>query len=130
MQSGDAACKVTRRVEESGVAVGNLHAFLDEAFRNALFVASHCVTLLQQFRRTPRPYGPVAQETAHDAALFRSPSDSKKNRRDDIDPSFVIVAGIERDVASSLRRRPDNIERLVAIERSNFDGDHALDFRE
>src|ERR1700731_116526 len=72
----------------------------------------------------------MAQKATHDAARFRPLSDSKNLRRDEIHHNIVIVAGIERDVASRLRHGPHNIERLVAIERSNLNGDYVIDFRE
>jgi hypothetical protein len=130
MQAGDAACKLMRRIKERRVAIGNLRTPLEEALRNVLLAASCGVTLLQQFRRTSRPDSPVTQQAAYDAVRFRSLSDSKNVRRDKIHHNVVIVAGVESDVASRLRHGPNNIEGLVAIERSNFDGDHVLDFRE
>src|SRR5579884_2830937 len=46
--------------------------------------------------------------------------------------NIVIVAGIEGDLIDSaaIDDRSYDIERLVAIERRNFDGDHVGDFRE
>jgi hypothetical protein len=43
----------------------------------------------------------------------------------------VVVAGVERDViASGLDHRADDIERLVAVERRDLDGDDVVDFGE
>ena len=47
VQAGDASCEVVGDVEESCVAISDLGAFLDEAFRNAFVIASVGLTLLQ-----------------------------------------------------------------------------------
>jgi hypothetical protein len=70
----------------------------------------------------------MTQETAHNAARFAG--GSKTMRCDKIHHNVVVVAGIKSNIAPRLRNGTDNIEGLVAIERSNFDGDHVLDFRE
>src|SRR4051812_48095756 len=55
----------------------------------------------------------------------------KAKWRHQIDNNVVVVPGIKSDIlATALRDRANHIDRLVAIERSNFNGDDIFSFSE
>ena len=89
------------------------------------------VALVEQRHGAPRPDRPVAQEAADDPALdgapFRRRTGTASRGRDD----GVVVPRVERDVvAPGIDDGPDDVERLVAVERSDLDGDHRGNFGE
>ena len=86
---------------------------------------------LQQFDRLSRPDRPVAQQPADDPALDRAARPREAVRRQQVQHDVVVVAGVERDVvAARLGHGADDVERLVAVERRDLDGDDVLDLGE
>ena len=76
------------------------------------------------------PDGPVAEKAADDAAFDLLAVDGKDVGREKVEDDVVVVAGIERDFAAGFGDGADDIESLVAIEGSDFDGDDIFDFGE
>src|SRR5262245_12282035 len=70
----------------------------------------------------------MPEQTADDAAFDPLSAHGKAKRREEIKEDVVVVARVERDViAADFRDSADHIERLVAIERRDLDGDDVLD---
>jgi len=61
----------------------------------------------------------MAQEASHNAALLLCFA-AKRKRGKQIQNDAVIVAGIQRDIASGFGDRANNIQGLIPIERGNF----------
>ena len=88
------------------------------------------MAFFQQVHRALRPDGPVAQQASDDAALLQMAVNLENVGSDKIHYNVVVVAGVESDVAPRLSDGPDNIKRLVAVERCNLDRYDVLDFCE
>jgi len=73
----------------------------------------------KQFDCTFRPHCPMAQEASHNAALLLCFT-VKRKRGKQIQNDAVIVAGVQRDIASGFSDRANNIQGLIPIERGNF----------
>ena len=100
-----------------------------EEFRwHGLVSGGELVTFLEEFDRFPGPDGPMPKQTAHDAASDRLSLLSERVRREQIQDDVVIVAGVKGDVvALGLDHGADHVQRLIAIERRDFDGDDIFD---
>src|SRR6202030_1195623 len=74
------------------------------------------------------PDGPVAEQSTYDASLAAAEIELREQVGNDV----VVVAGVERDFrgASGLYHCAHDIQRLIAVERRDFNSDDILDFRE
>src|SRR5262245_36158329 len=88
------------------------------------------MTFLEKLHRFASPDGPVAEETADDAALYGFAVGVKGKRSEQIQNNVVVVAGVEGDVATGFGDGADDVEGLIAIEGSNFYGDDVFDLCE
>ena len=94
--------------------------------RRHLLGARRRLTLVEQRDRTARPHRPVAEQAADDPALDRHAVAREPERRHQIAHDGVVVAGVERDVvAARVDDGADDVERLIAVERRDLDGDDA-----
>ena len=130
VQAGDAAGEPVGSVEERGVGVGDLDARAQQRRRHgALFRGG--LTGVQQLDGLPGPHGPVSQQAADDAALDRASRRCESERGHEVRDDGIVVAGVQRDVvATGVDDGADDVERLVAIERRDLDGDDARDLGE
>src|SRR4051812_45929083 len=78
---------------------------------------------------TPRPHGPLAQQSAADAQ--RAPS-AKPERRDQVADNVVVIAGVQRDLtgATRLGDGTHDVHGTVPVEGRDLDRDDVLDLRE
>jgi len=72
----------------------------------------------------------MAEESADDAAFDLLALDGKNVRREEVEDDVVVIAGIERNIAAGFGHGADDIQSLITIERSDFDGDDIFDFGE
>jgi len=86
------------------------------------------VTFFEKFHGFARPDRPVAKEAADDAAFDFLAIGIEGVRSEEVHDDVVVVAGVERDVTARFGYRADDVERLIAIERSDFNGDDIFDF--
>ncbi len=91
------------------------------------------VDALEQFDRRLHPDAPVAEQPALDAhASTARPFADSDERREQVEHDVVVVAGVERDAVggAGLDHAAHHVERAVAVERRDLDGDDVLDRRE
>src|SRR4029077_5406421 len=83
------------------------------------------VDTIEQFHHAPRPYRPVAQQSAGDTHGLLAEAEW----REQVDCDAIVVSGVERDLAGAARlgERAHHVKRLVTVERSHFDGYDVLD---
>src|SRR5690349_9876163 len=131
VQTGDATGVAIGGVEEGSVAIGNFNSGSEQVGGDWLIGRRNLPALAEKFHRPLCPHRPVSQEPANNAAFRRLSSDDKSMGCEEVQQDVVVVAGVERDVASTgVGDRSDDIERLVAVERGDLDGDDVFDFRE
>src|SRR6516162_303433 len=129
--AGDAPSEIVRAVEEGAVAIGHAtvkrkHVAVDGPIRGRFLAA------LENRDRSAGPDRPVPKQPAakpdHDA-LSRS---LHHKRREEVEYDVIIVAGIERDalLGACCHKTTHDIERGVAVEWSDLDGDDVVDRRE
>ncbi len=88
------------------------------------------MTLVEKFNGFASPDGPMAEEAADDAALDLFAVDGKNVRSEQVHYDVVVVAGVERNVAAGFGDGAHDVESLVTIEGSDFDGGDIFDFGE
>jgi hypothetical protein len=130
MDARYAAAKPIRRIEEGSISVRDLHVASHPVGRNGLASVGNAAALTMKCHGELRPYGPVAEQSAHDPPLcisaiaFLKPEGSEQVADD-----VVIIPGVERDVVPPcLDHGTDDIDRLIAIEWRYFDRYDILDF--
>jgi len=72
----------------------------------------------------------MAEEATDNAAFDLLAVHGKSVRREEVHHDVVVIAGVERNVAAGFGDGADDIQSLVAIERSDFDGGDIFDFGE
>ena len=82
-----------------------------------------CAKMIHSFAG---PDCPMAQQSANDSSAFAAETVLGQ----EIHQNAVIVAGVQRDVASGFGYGSHNIDGLIAIERRHLDRDHILDVYE
>ena len=131
VQAGDAAGEAVGRVEEGRVAVGDFNRAPQQFGGDRAAALNGAMTFAQEFHGLARPDRPVPQQPAHDAALDGAAAHVEAIRREQVEHDVVVVAGVERDVvAAGLGDGADDVERLVAVEGGDLDGDDVLDLHE
>src|SRR5258706_960825 len=78
------------------------------------------------------PTRPMAEQAADDTQARLSAVGPQREFSQQIDDDVIIVAGVERDFIGAVRfsQRTDNIERLIAAEGGDLDGDNVRNFNE
>ena len=130
VKTGYASGELIGSVEERRVGVGDLDASFEELRRNVRLGANDSMAFIEKLYGATRPYGPMAEKAADDAALDGLSIHLKGEWRNKIEDDVVVVAGVESDVASRVGDAAEHVERLIAVERSDFDSDDIFDFRE
>src|SRR3954470_7525109 len=126
---GDATRKTICGIEKCGVRVRDFDIAAQKGRRNFLF-ARGTPAFIEQTNGLVSPNGPMAQQSANNAALGRFSNRFKTERRDQIDHDVVIVAGVKRDVvAPAFNRGANHVNRLIPIEWRDFDRDDVFDLR-
>jgi hypothetical protein len=127
MNTGDAPGKAVGGIEESGVRVGELMCAHDPLRRDRARCAPSG-DLVQQLDRTPRPDCPLTEQTAHEG---RS-APIEPIPREQVEDDGVVVASVEGDLVcpAGLRETTNDVDRGVAVERSNLDCDNLLELGE
>ncbi len=91
------------------------------------------VDALQQFDRALDPDAPVPEQAALDPhGVHRALRRRSRNGSQQVEHDVVVVAGVERDPigGAGLDDAAHHVERAVAVERRDLDGDDVLDRRE
>src|SRR5882724_3511657 len=88
------------------------------------------VALIQEVDSAPSPDCPVAQDASHNTALLHAPVDLENKWGKKVQGDVVIVPGIERDIAPRFCHGSNDIEGLISVERSDFDGHNVFNFCE
>ena len=89
------------------------------------------LALVEQLDRPASSRPPSARAARRRSGARPSSADGEAERREQVGDDVVVVAGVERDVvAPGLGDGPDDVERLVAVERRDLDRDDVLDLGE
>ena len=126
--AGDAAPEIVGGVEEGGVAVGDLAGEGEDAGVDRI-VFDGAVKAIQQRDGAFDPDTPMAEQAATDPHPHLLATAADDDRRDQIEHDGVVVAGVERDTVlrTGGDHPPDDVQRMVAVERRHLDRDDVVD---
>src|ERR1017187_6745697 len=131
VQTGDATGEVIRCVEKGRVAVGHFNGTPQEFGGNGAAAFNGPMTLPEQFNRLAGPDRPVTQQTAYEAALYYRATHLGATWCEQVEHYVVIVAGVKGQVvAAGFGDSANDVERLVAVEGGEFDGNDVFDLQE
>ncbi len=120
---GDAARVLVCRIEKGGVCVRDLVGAAKQFGRDGFSGAREAPAFRVELDGLAGPDRPVPEQAADDSALDASYPDTESERRQQIQNDIVVVARVEGDVfASGFGDSPDDVQRLVAVERRYFYG--------
>lgn len=87
------------------------------------------MTTFEQFDRSIGPHRPLAEQTADNAPLDHVAVPFKTKSGEEVDDDVVVVSRVERDIVpAGLDDRTNDVQRLVAIKRSDFDRNNVFNF--
>src|SRR5205814_1008279 len=122
--------KAVARIEHGGISIGNLDVTTQELGRD-FTPSGQVMTFVQQLYGLTSPDGPVSEEATHESSLDLNTVSLEPKRSQEIHQDIIVVAGVESYViAPTLDDGPHHVQRLIAVEGSNLDGPHAIDFQE
>src|ERR1700722_1869447 len=128
MTAGDAAVKIIGDIKKSAVAIGDAGIERQQVRRHGA-LAPRGPAHLKLPDRPRTPYRPVAEQAATEINAGSNALVAQIERQREVEQDVVVIAGIERDAVE--RACGDNaaqhIERAVAVERRDLDGDHIVD---
>src|SRR5579884_2123807 len=131
VDAGDAAAEAVGRIEHGSVRIREFVGRTQQFDGNRSSTTDNGMTLVQQLDRLPCPHRPLAEQPADDASLDGPSTDGKAIGREQIENDVIVIAGVQGNIlAAGLGDGTNNIEGLVAIERRDLDGHHALNFEE
>src|SRR5262249_20841447 len=127
----NATGKPIRGIKESRVGISHRDG-PGEQIRRDFFSRTVTFAFVQQLDRTLRPASPMPQQSACDTEPRFAAARPDTIFSEQIDHDIIVVSGIESDLVRATRFSDgsDHIERLVAIEGGDFDGNDVWDFGE
>ena len=130
VDAGDAADEAVGGVEDGGVGVGELGSEGKEGCGDGAGLG-RAVAFLKELHGGAGPDGPLAEESADDAAFDGPAARVEPKGSEEVGYDVVVVAGVKGDiVAAGFDEGADDVDGLVAIEGGDFDGDDVFDFGE
>ena len=128
MAAGDAAVKIVGDIEERAVAVGDAGIERQQIGRHAV-LAARGLAHLELLDRARGPYRPVPEQAALEVGAGGDALVAQVERQREIEQDVIVIAGIERDAVERAGRRhaAQHVERPVAVERRDLDGDDVVD---
>src|SRR5258708_7737459 len=131
MDARNTTSEAVRDIEKGGIRVRELNCPGQQLHRNWRFTARNSTAMGMKFDRVFGPHRPMAEQTTNDAARVPLSPSLEPEWREQVQDDVVIVAGIEGDIFSTcLDQCPDDIQRLIAVERRDLNRNDILDFSE
>jgi hypothetical protein len=128
MAACDAAVKIVGDIEEGAVAIGDAGVEGQDVGRQGV-LAARGLAHFELLDRARGPYRPVPKQ----AALEKGPGGdalvAQVERQHEIEQDVIVIAGVERDAIERAggRHSAQYIERSVAVEWRDLDGDDVID---
>ena len=128
MAAGNAAVEIIGDVEECAVAIGDSGIERQQVGRHGV-LAPRRPAHLELLDRGRGPYRPVAEQAALEISAGGDAVVAQVERQREIEQDVVVIAGIERDAVERAGGgdAAQHIERAVAVERRDLDGDDIVD---
>ena len=128
MAAGDAAVKIVGDIEERAVAVGDAGVERQQVGRQGV-LAARGLAHLELLDRARGPHRPVPEQAALEIRARGDALVAQVERQHQVEQDVIVIAGIERDAVERAGRRhaAQHVERPVAVERRDLDGDDVVD---
>src|SRR5262249_46068202 len=105
----------------------DFHTSLDQVCGNRI-AGVNCTALFLKFNGRARPDGPMAEKTADDAARYLLSVHQEYKGGEQIHDDVVVLARIKGCIATGFGDGANDVERVIAIEGSDFDRYDIFDF--
>src|SRR5579872_5478566 len=129
VQARDAARVAVGSIEESGIGIGDLDRPAQHRLRDKGVGLDQAAALAMKLDRLTRPNRPMPQKTSDNSSHRFLAVALETKRSQEVHHDVVVVASIERNViAARFNDRANDVDCLIAVERSNFDGYNRVNF--